>query len=102
METGRKEQDHAESNPFWLVHSLFLSSTQHRGSLFSNKEVRTPNPLNTVDADRSRTVIAAEGAGTQEEIVPNVWTTRICDLRGCKNHKLSKCTRCRLVCPFPA
>ncbi|KAJ7263145.1 hypothetical protein B0H12DRAFT_1103553 [Mycena haematopus] len=38
-------------------------------------------------------VITPEG---QADVVPNTWTTRICDLRGCKNHEnLSKCTRCK-------
>ncbi|KAF7334540.1 hypothetical protein MVEN_02283800 [Mycena venus] len=39
-------------------------------------------------------VIAAEGI--QEEDLPNELTTRVCDVRECKNYKgLSKCNRCR-------
>ncbi|KAJ6511186.1 hypothetical protein C8R45DRAFT_1207878 [Mycena sanguinolenta] len=39
-------------------------------------------------------VIAAEGDSA--DIVPNAWTTRVCDLPDCKNYKnLSKCNRCK-------
>ncbi|KAJ6570521.1 hypothetical protein DFH09DRAFT_1153725 [Mycena vulgaris] len=40
-------------------------------------------------------VIAGEGIRA-EELVPNKWTTRMCDLPDCKNYeKLNKCARCR-------
>ncbi|KAJ6602811.1 hypothetical protein DFH09DRAFT_1125577 [Mycena vulgaris] len=40
-------------------------------------------------------VIAGEGTGAEDR-TPNQWTTRMCDLRDCKNHEnLNKCARCK-------